>query len=65
MARYRIKQRPSYSTPGQAIFVVEERWLLWWEDRGLYLSLEGAEKRIEELRPTTPVQTKIVKEYDR
>jgi hypothetical protein len=64
MARYRIKQRPSCVTPGQAIFVVEERWLLWWEDRGLHLSLEGAEKRIEELRSMTSVPIKIVKEYD-
>lgn len=64
MARYRIKQRPSYCTAGRAIFEAQERCLWLWETRGLYLSLEEAEQHIAELRSMTPVQTKVVKEYD-
>ena len=64
MARYRIKQRPSYCTPGRPLFDVEERCLFWWEYRGMYLSLQEAEERIAELRSMKPVETKIVKEYD-
>jgi len=64
MARFRIKQRPSFVFPGKAVFETEERHLFWWDHRGIHLSLEEAEQRIAELRSTTPVQTKIVKEYD-
>jgi hypothetical protein len=64
MARFRIKQRPSYGRPGEAIFLVEERWLFWWEERGIELSLKGAEQRVKELQNVTPVKTKIIKEYD-
>ena len=64
MARFRIKRRPSHCTPGRAIFDVEERRLFWWEYRGMYLSLEEAEQRAEELKAIQPVQTKIMKEYD-
>jgi hypothetical protein len=64
MARFRIKRRPSYCTPGRAVFDVEERCLFWWEYRGMYLSLEGAEQEVEELKTMQPVKTKIMKEYD-
>lgn len=64
MARYRIKQRPSHGAPGVAIFEVEKRCLWWWEYRGLYLSLEEAEERIEALQTVKEVETKIIKEYD-
>ena len=64
MARYRIKQRPSFTTPGNAIFETEERVLLWWEYRGLYGSLRQAEQRVTELQTGKPVAAKVVKEYD-
>ena len=64
MARFRIKQRPSYCRPGEAIFLVEERWLFWWEERGIELSLKGAEQRVTELQIGKPVAAKVVKEYD-
>ena len=64
MARYRIKQRPSYCIPNGVVFETEERCLFWWEYRGFHLSLEEAEQHIAELRSMTPVQTKIVKEYN-
>jgi hypothetical protein len=64
MARFRIKRRPSYCTPGRAVFDVEERCLFWWEYRGMYLSLEGAEQEVEELKTMQSVKTKIMKEYD-
>lgn len=64
MARYRIKQRPSYSVPGMATFDVEERCLFWWEYRGFFLSMEEAKQRVIELKTTKPVETKIIEEYD-
>jgi hypothetical protein len=64
MASFRIKQCPSYSTPGMAVFEVQERRLFWWEYRGLFFSLEEAERRVVELKTTQPVETKIVKEYN-
>ena len=64
MARYRIKQQPSACTVGQRIFEVEERCLLWWEHRGIFLTFKAAEQRIQELQTTKPVETKILKEYD-
>ena len=64
MARYRIRRRPSYCTPGRAIFDVEERFLFWWGFRSAYLSLEEAEQGVEELKGMQPVKTKIMKEYD-
>jgi hypothetical protein len=64
MARFCIKQRPSYCTPDRAIFLIEERWLFWWEERVIALSLQEAEQRVKELQDTKPVETKIIKEYD-
>jgi hypothetical protein len=64
MARFRIKQRPSYCTSGRAIFLIEERWFFWWKERGLVLSLQEAEQRVKELQDTKPVETKVIKEYD-
>lgn len=64
MARYRIVQRPSLFTRGQRIFETQERCLFWWEFRGLFLTLEAAEQRIQELQTIKPVETKVLKEYD-
>ena len=64
MARYRIKQKPSACTAGQRIFEAEERCFFWWEPRGIFLSLEAAEQRIQELQTIKPLETKILKEYD-
>ena len=50
LARFRIRQRPSYICPGQPVFDVEERVWWWWENRGLcFLSFEGALKHLENL----------------
>ena len=64
MARFRIVQRPSVTSPGEALFEVEKRRLFWWEYAGLELSFEMAEQRVKELQNSTPVETKIIKEYD-
>lgn len=65
MARFRIKQVPSYCTPGRALFEVEERCLFWWEHRGVRLSLQEAEEHVEALRAMmVPVKIMVVKEYD-
>ena len=65
MVRYRIVQCPSYAYPRQVIFAVEERDFIWWKHVGLFLSLEGAEQRVDELQEAerNPVETKVVKEY--
>jgi hypothetical protein len=64
MARYRIKQRPSCATPGNAIFETEERVLLWWEYRGMHFSIEEAEQHVAEMQENIPIKTKIIKQYD-
>ena len=64
MARYRIKQRPSYTNPGNAIFETEERVLLWWEYRAMHFSIEEAERHVADMKETHPVRTKIIKQYD-
>ena len=64
MARYRIKQRPSYSSSGKPLFVIEERWLFWWQAVGLALSLEEADQRAKALQRIKPVETKVIKEYN-
>jgi hypothetical protein len=64
MARFRIVQRPSAVIPGEAIFEVEKRRFFWWDFAGLELSFEMAERRVKELQDSTPVKTKIIKEYD-
>ena len=64
MARFRIKQAPSYCTPGRALFDVEERCGFWWEHRGMHLSLQEAEEHVEALKAMVPVKTMVVKEYD-
>ena len=64
MARYRIKQKPSYCTPERALFDAEERCWFWWEHRGTYLSLQEAEERVEALKALVPVKAMVIKEYD-
>lgn len=65
MSRYRIIQRPSYVTPGQAIFEVEERCFLWWEYRGLHSSLIEAEEHVLRLKNAeqNPIPHKVVKRF--
>jgi len=64
MARFRIKQRPSFTTPSRAIFAVEKRLWFWWREINWYLDLEDAEHEVETLWNIKPVETKVIKEYD-
>jgi hypothetical protein len=68
MARFRIVRRPSGFYPDQAVYDVEQRVWWWWETPGIgYLSLEGAQERVEELKRSlqaAPIKREIVKEYD-
>lgn len=63
MARFRIVQKPSYCSPGRALFDVEERCLFWWEYRGFHLSLQEAEDHVEALKKEVPVERMVIKEY--
>jgi len=64
MARFRIKQCPSLLNPGEPIFVIQERWLFFWLEVGLKLSLEDADCLVRVLQKSKPVETKVIKEYD-
>ena len=64
MAHYRIVQRPSYSSPWQAFFEIQERVLFWWEYRGLHYSVEEAEHYIAKMKESQPIKTKVIKEYN-
>jgi hypothetical protein len=64
MARFRIVRRQSPVVAGRAFYEVRERDWIWWEYRGIYGSLHEAEQRVKELQNSTPVKTKIIKEYD-
>lgn len=62
MARYRIKQKPSFA--GQTFFEAEKRCFWWWESHGIFLTPEAAEQRIQELQVIETIETKTLKEYD-
>ena len=64
MTRYRIVKRSSFSQAGVPMFDVEERCWFWWEPRGTYDSLAGAELRVADLKMAAPIKTTVVKQYD-
>jgi len=64
MARFRIFQRQSCVVAGRTLYEVREGEWIWWEYRGIYGSFNEAEQRVKELQNFTPVETKIIKEYD-
>jgi hypothetical protein len=64
MARYRIVKRGSFVQAGVPVFEVEERSWLWWEPRGTFDSLAGAELRVADLKLAAPIKTAVVKKYD-
>ena len=64
MARFRIVKRGSFMQAGVPMFDVEERSWFWWEPRGTYNSLAGAELRVADLKLAAPIKTTVVKQYD-
>lgn len=64
MARFRIVKRGSFTQAGVPMFDVEERSWFWWEPRGTYGSLAGAELRVADLKLAAPIKTTVVKQYD-
>lgn len=64
MARFRIIERNSSMYAGVHWYDVEERCWFWWEPRGTYGNLDGAELRVAEIQTVFPVKRKVVKEYD-
>jgi hypothetical protein len=64
MARFRIIERNSFIHSGVPWYDVKERYWFWWEWRGTYDTLAGAELRVAELQTVVPVKRKVVKEYN-
>jgi hypothetical protein len=64
LARYRIRQRPSFIRPWEPVFDVEERVWWWWENRGTsFLTLGAALERLEECVNAPPsAERKVVYE---